>query len=170
METQVLSLKKEALFSLAQFLAMVFLMSFVPALIHNQFVTGPMVNAILFLSTYFFSLRDSLLLAMLPSIFAALSGLLNPALVPMVPNIIISNFILIISFKNLKDKNYWLAVLTSSFLKFVFLFLSSSIFMNLFFKKDLPAKIAQTMSWPQLATALAGGVIAYFILKKLNRK
>ncbi len=170
METKVLAIPKEKLLSVAQFLSMAGLMSFLPMLIHNQFATGPIVNAILYISTYFFSLKDCFVLALLPSIFAAISGLLNPALIPMVPYIIISNFILLACFNYFKKNNYWLAVIVASFSKFIFLFLISSFFMNLFFKKDIPLKIAQAMTWPQLATALIGGAIAYLILLKINKK
>ncbi|HNZ84214.1 MAG TPA: hypothetical protein PLA41_00770 [Candidatus Pacearchaeota archaeon] len=170
METRISAISKEKISSLPGFLMLAGIMSFLPAMIHNQFVTGPIVNAVLYISTYFFSLKDCFLLALLPSIFAAISNLLPSAMIPMLPYIIVSNFILILIFQKIKDKNYWIGVFLASSAKFLFLFLISSFFAGLFFKNTLPLKVSQMMAWPQLATALGGGIIAYFILTKINKK
>ena len=103
-------------------------------------------------------MKDCFLLALLPSIFAAISNLLPSAMIPMLPYIIVSNFILILIFQKIKDKNYWIGVFLASSAKFLFLFLISSFFAGLFFKNTLPLKVSQMMAWPQLATALGGGL------------
>ena len=82
----------------------------------------------------------------------------------------ISNALLIIVFNWLRDKNYWLGVVVSSGLKAIFLFSTSSIVINLLLNKAVASKVAIMMSWPQLITALVGGVLAYFFLRIFNRQ
>lgn len=170
METKVIAIPKEKILSAIRYITAIGFLMLAPLIPgHFQPVSGPIVNAILFLSTYFFVLRDCYLLALIPSLIAAVSGLLPAPLIPMIPYIIVSNFILIFIFAKLKTNNYWLAVIVSSLAKFLFLFSISTFFMQLFFKKELPLKIAQMMSWPQLVTAIVGGIIAYLVLLFLNR-
>jgi len=54
-------------------------------LFHNQFMAGPMVNAVLFIMPFFLGLRDSMLLAMLPSVVALAVGLLPALAAPFLP-------------------------------------------------------------------------------------
>jgi len=53
--------------------------------------------------------------------------------------------------------------------KILFLWSTSTLVVNLVVKKELSATIAGMMSWPQLATALIGGLIAYIFLKSINK-
>ena len=160
METKVLA--KAGLFAI--FLAV----SIFAPFLRNQFITGPIVNALLFLSTAFLGIPAGILLGFLPSVFARIIGLLPAPLLPMIPYIIISNIILVLSFGILRKKSFWPAVFVSSGLKFLFLFLASSLIINFFFKNGLSSKIASMMSWPQLATALFGGVIAFMVFSVLG--
>ena len=57
----------------------------------------------------------------------------------------------------------------ASVLKFIFLFISSSIVVNLIIKTELASRVAGIMSFPQLFTALAGGVIAYFVISRKQK-
>jgi len=65
----------------------------------------------------------------------------------------------------LRKKNFWLGAVSAAFLKFIFLFLSSSFIVSWFIKNSLPQKIITMMTWPQLITALLGAVIAWLFLK-----
>ena len=134
-------------------------------LLKQQFVTGPIVNAVMLISTAYLGTTAGVLIAFLPSFFAAFIGLLPTPLLPMIPYIIAANIIFVLSFGFLKERNFWLAAISASFLMFLFLFLSSSYIINFFIEGTLPAKIAVMMSWPQLITALAGSLIAFFVLK-----
>jgi hypothetical protein len=102
-------------------------------------------------------------------LIALSSGLLPAVLAPMVPFIMVGNSILILVFSNLREKNYWMSAILASFLKFLFLFLSSSIVINLLLKKEIATTVALMMSWPQLFTAIAGSLIAYFFLKGVKK-
>jgi hypothetical protein len=106
----------------------------------------------------------------------ALSGGLLPAILsPVVPFIMIANvlYVLIIEWiysMNKDDfKGYWYGIVMASILKFVFLYFSVTIISRLLIKQELIAKVGQLMSWPQLTTALTGGMIAWIVLKWLKR-
>jgi len=60
-------------------------------------------------------------------------------------------------------------MVAASVLKFIFLFTTSSVVINLLLKKEIATKVAEMMSWPQLLTALGGGVIAYIFLNSLKK-
>lgn len=162
---KTLAIDRRKITSLVQFTALVGISMVVP-LFHQQLITGPVVNAALFVSAIILGAQMGIMVGLIPSVIALSVGTLPPALAPMVPYIMISNAILILTFSFLKDKNYWLAVILSSFLKFLFLFTASSIVINLLLKKELANSVAIMMSWPQFLTALAGGVLAWIFFKK----
>jgi len=138
-------------------------------LFHNQFITGPIVNATLLIAVALLGVRDGLLIGLIPSSIALATGLLPAVLAPMIPFIIVGNAILVVTFGFLKGKNYWLGVISGSVLKFVFLFGTSSIVTGLLLNQQLAANVAVMMSWPQLVTALAGGLLAYGFLQSTKK-
>lgn len=150
--------------NLAIFASLLLAATFAPML-KQQTITGPIVNAILFASVVLLGTKPALLIGTLPSLFAVYFGFHSPLMAPLIPFIITANAILIISFSFLKKFNYWLAIISAGFLKFIFLFATSSVIIKLFIKGPVGQKLAQAMSWPQLITALTGGVIAYLFLK-----
>jgi hypothetical protein len=90
----------------------------------------------------------------------------------MVPFIIFSNAILIIVFSLLKNKYFLRGVVAASFLKFAFLSATSLFVIKFFIPVKVASQVALMMSWPQLFTALSGGILAYFVLgaiKKLEK-
>jgi len=135
----------------------------------QQVFTGPLVNASFFVGVALLGTEATLLLGLLPSLFALSIGLLPSVLAPMIPFIMTGNAILILAFGYLRSKNYWLGAIVGSFLKFVFLFASSQIVINLIIKKSVATKAVMMMSWPQLLTALGGAIIAYLFLKGTKR-
>ena len=169
MEKSIVLIKSTAIRKTAIFSILIGVSILLPAFVHSQSVTGPIVNAILFLSTAVFAPEIAILAGLLPSLVALSSGLLPAPLAPIVPFIMISNTILILSFNYLKNKNFWLGVVGASILKFLFLFGTSTLVMNLLLKKELARQVSLMMSWPQFLTALAGGVIAYFLLKAARK-
>lgn len=134
-----------------------------------QMVTGPMVNAILFIATVVLGWRKAISIAFLPSILAFAVGLLPTVLGPMIPFIMLSNMVLVMVFHNLWRRNYWLGVGVASVAKFILLFVVSQFLFQIIFQQKLAQAVAATMSWPQLYSALIGGVIAYIFLKMVKR-
>ena len=160
--------------SIAQFAGLASIAMFLPFILHIQWITGPIVNAILILTLLKFGFRNAIVLATVPSLMALSGGLLPIILAPVVPFIMISNMILIScvdwAYNNFEDnrKGYWFGVLLGASLKFVFLFLSVNIISGLLIRQELAVKVAQMMSWPQLYTALLGGVIAWGVWKRIK--
>ena len=128
----------------------------------NQFITGSIVNATLLVAVAS--------LGMIPSSIAVAVGLLPPVLAPMIPFIIVGNAILVVTFGYLRQRNYWLGLVSGSILKFAFLLGTSSIVISLLLNQNLASSVAVMMSWPQLVTALAGGMIAYGVLRGLRKQ
>jgi len=142
---------------------------FLAPMFHNQLFTGPLVNAALFIAVYFLGLKDALLLGAIPSLIAYFVGLLPAPLGPMIPYIIISNFIMVTIFYYLREKNYWLGVFMASFLKYIFLYATSYILIDFVAKGAQAKTVAAMMSWPQFSTAVAGGFLAFIFLKWIRR-
>jgi hypothetical protein len=143
---------------LAWTIAFVFAAVVSPALLahtpQNQWITGTIVNAILFLAVWRVGAVNAAFCAALPSSIALMRGLLPASIAVFVPHIILSNLIMISIFYAAK-KRPLLGVLAASLAKFAFLFGITFLF---------SAKLAEPfifmLQWPQLATALAGGLIA----------
>jgi hypothetical protein len=163
---KILSLKKETILILMQFAALIGVATMAP-LFKQQIITGSLVNATLFIATILFGIKGAILVGLLPSFISLSTGLLPPALIPMIPFIIMGNAIMIITFNYLKEKNYWLGIILSASLKFIFLLGFSTMIFDLFFPGRISSVIITMMSWPQLITALIGGLLAYTFSKKL---
>ena len=65
--------------------------------------------------------------------------------------------------------NYGIALFFGAGAKYLFLFFTSSIVINLLLKQELAIKVAQMLSWPQFFTALIGGALAWGVLKILKK-
>lgn len=168
-KTTTLKLSRAHILPLITFTTLIGVATVAP-LFHYQPVTGPIVNATLFIAAATLGPQSAILIGLIPSMIALSAGLLPAVLAPMIPFIMLSNAILIMTFSALKKKNYWLNIAIGSTLKFLFLFATSSIVINLLIKKEIAEKVALIMSWPQLLTALAGGVIAYPIIRLMKKK
>ena len=163
--TEVLTITKG---SVLTFVALLGIASAAP-LLHNQFVAGPIVNATLLIATVLLGVRGGILIGLIPSTIALSTGLLPAVLAPMIPFIIVGNAILVVTFGYLRDKNYWLALVSGSILKFAFLFGTSGVVISLLLNQKIASSVAMVMSWPQLATALAGGLVAYGFLRGIKK-
>jgi thiamine transporter ThiT len=167
-ETKILTINKEKTLVLAKFGILLAIALIVP-FIKQQAITGSIVNAVLFVSTVLLGVEAGILIGLIPSVISLSVGLLPAILAPMIPFIILGNAILVVIFSYFKEKNYWLGMFLGSALKFLFLFNASSIVINLLLKKEIAGRVAAMMSWPQLFTALSGGLIAYFVLRAMKK-
>ncbi len=140
-----------------------------PAFFHNQWITGPLINATLLLATVLVGPTEAVLLGLMPSTMAFLGGLLPLPLAPMLPFIMIGNAIMVMTFHTVRPKNYWGAVGLAALLKFAFMHGSVVFLLSRMMDGNLTAKLAVMMSWPQLFTAIIGGTIAYGFLKPLKK-
>ena len=116
----ILANKNDLAKRLALFSVLVGIAVLVPAFIHIQAITGPIVNATLFLAAVLLAPEIAILVGLLPSLIALSSGLLPAPLTPMIPFIMVGNTILILVFHHSRKRNFWLGIGLSSLLKFLF--------------------------------------------------
>ena len=153
----------------AVFTALLALSVVVPSLIHSQYVTGPLVNAMLILAVVLLGPFEAVMIGIIPSAVALSSGLLPLPLAPMVPFIMISNALLIGLFASLYKSNFAVGVIIGGLVKFAFLYAIVTWLMQTMLSGALVSKLAIMMGYPQFLTALAGGIIAYLILKGIKK-
>lgn len=141
---------------------------FLPSVIHQQAITGPIINAVLLLSSLLLGPSTAMMIGLIPSVVALSRGLLPAPLAPVVPFIMISNALYIFVFSQLKAKNFATAVVAASIIKFSLLHFVSQFLLASLLPSKFLTPAANMMSWPQLVTALAGGFIAWVIINSTN--
>ncbi|NTW14845.1 MAG: iron hydrogenase [Candidatus Moranbacteria bacterium] len=139
------------------------------SLVFSQPVTGSFVNAALFLSAAFFGMRkESYLLATVPSLVAISTGQLPIVFASMVPFIMAGNLLLVF-LADLGFRRNWsfpaVAALSAIAKSALLLAVGLSFSVTLFRGLPIAAKVPTMFGWLQLATALAGAVVAYPILR-----
>ncbi len=164
MLTRSLTISKPQIVSLIQF-GTILAISLIAPVFHFQLITGPIVNACLFIATALLGAQAGIMLGLLPSLIALSIGTLPTPLAPMIPFIMVSNAIMVTTFFYLKNSKFSIAVIAASILKFIFLLSTSYIVIHLITQKPIAQTASQMMSWPQLITALSGGLIAFAFLK-----
>ncbi len=167
-QIKIIALNKQSVLSLVRFAILLAIATLAP-LFHFQPITGPIVNAVFFIAVALVGAQNTVLIGLLPSLIALSTGLLPALLAPMIPFIMVSNIILIITFSYFKERNFFAAVVVSSVLKFLFLASTSQIVVHLITQKIIAQKAALMMGWWQLITALIGGIIAYFALRIIKK-
>lgn len=128
-----------------------------------QPVTGPLINMMLLVSASLVGCLGASLIGVLTPWIAFMRGILPPPLAPMIPFIIVGNIVLVLSFYFLGKKNKYIGIITGAILKF--LVLAGGVK----FVAGLPPNVAKVMQVPQLLTALAGGLLALFFIKIIER-
>jgi hypothetical protein len=134
----------------------------------NQLITGSIVNALLFISASMFGLETAFLLCLIPSLISLYTGLLPLAIAPMIPFIMTGNAILVLIFYTFGKKKFWSGAVPAAFVKYIFIYsvgmlLASSIL------KGAAKNVMLMISWPQLATAIAGAAIAFLFLRLIKK-
>jgi hypothetical protein len=151
---------------IAWFVGLLAVVVVVPHYVHNQFITGPIVNAVLFTAAITVGVGNAILIGLFPSVVALVSGLLPAPLAPMIPFIMISNAIMVLTFSYIKRVNYWGGIMSATLFKYAFLYFTSTIVVGLISNHNIAVKAAATMmAWPQIVTAIVGGIIAFGVLK-----
>jgi len=128
-----------------------------------QFITGPLVNTVLYLATMIVGWQGGILIGIFTPVIAAMRGILPPPLAPLIPFIALGNAILVILFFWLKSKNKIFGIIIASLVKFLVLVSAVRLLVQ------VPPAVAQMMSFPQLVTALAGGFIALLVMNIFKR-
>ncbi len=155
--------------SLAWSLALISVACLAP-FFHYQPITGPIINATLFLAALFLSLPAAFSIAIIPSLIAISVGTLPAIAAPLLPAIMVSNMVLIAIFAWLKRKNYFLAMISASLVKFAFLTALGFSIANLIGSTPILKVATNMLSWAQLFTALTGGLLAWGVWKRVLGK
>lgn len=140
-----------------------------PLILHEQWITGPIVNALLVATTLRIGAKQAFLLAIIPSSAALATGTLPIILSPTIPVIIIGNMLLISGIQRLK-KTPFLGVLFGSVIKFIWLTIASQWILQFFLSESVLGKVSTMLSWPQLATAIIGGFFTIGLIHILKQK
>ena len=150
--------------ALAETAGVMFLTLLVPILLAhtagNQWIVGPAVNAGLFWLAFRVGIGNAFLVAFLPSLIALSRGMLPPQTIALVPFIILGNLALILTANTLRKK-VKTGILLASILKASIIVLPAMLILP-------KASLALVFAWPQLITALLGGVIFYIASKKIT--
>ncbi len=140
---------------------------------YNQFIVGPIVNAVLIIATYtagFWSGTSVAILAPLVSAFTNKAAI-APLIIAFSPFIILGNFIIVLAFYLLHKKNRIAGVAAGAVCKFAFLYASITVFTNLVeMKPQIAEKLNGMFSWLQLLTAVIGGILALIVIKLAGKQ
>ena len=136
------------------------LASLFPALHLPQYITGSVVNFTLIVATYVLGTWGGVVVGCFTPWVAFASGLMPVAFLP--PIIMVGNAVYTLIFGLLKRYG-WTGKITGiavgAALKFLFLSFAVTHLVK------APPKLIQMLSFPQLFTALAGGIVALIVIK-----
>ena len=147
----------------------------IPALRLPQPVTGPLVNALLILTALSAGPQAAVAVGLITPLNALFNGVLPLPMMVLIPFIALGNCMYAVVFSALRTRSYWLGIAAGAALKFALLYAASTwlvkLVTELLFGKALalPPSADYSMQWPQLATALAGGVLAYALATGYRR-
>jgi hypothetical protein len=159
---------------LAMFGLLLTLALLIPALGWPQPVTGPLVNALLLITVETLGLWPAIGLGMVTPLGGLLHGVLPLPLAVMIPFIMLGNATLVAVYNALRARNRWVALGVAAAAKFALLYGVVTFLVARPIELALsgpartvlmPVAIVNMMSWPQLITALAGGLLAFAVLR-----
>jgi hypothetical protein len=140
----------------------------IPQLGLPQAITGPLVNALLILTVETAGIGPAVLVGLTTPLSALAHGVLPLPLMVMIPFIGIANAVLSTIYGALRTRSRWLALAAGAVLKFAWLYGVTSWLIAYPLQiaisgaaqpVALPPALVSMMQWPQLVTALAGGLI-----------
>lgn len=143
----------------------------------GQLITGSIVNMTLIIAGVLVGYSSGLAIAIISPIIASFIGI-GPKVVELVPVIIIGNIVIVLVvafFFRLAYKNKGIAsagiglggIIIGAIAKFIVLWSSAAKILPALGINVMPPVI-KMMSWPQVITATAGGILAFIILPTLR--
>jgi len=129
-----------------------------------QLVTGTLVNGMLLISAGYVGMWSGVIIGLFTPVLAFVFGIMK--FPPMMPFIMIGNALYVLVFTGMKNKP--VGMVLGSLVKF--LWLSASVYYMLpLFGVKAPAVLVEMFTFPQLATAVMGGVLALLVLGLLKK-
>lgn len=159
-------------------LALLIAVQVVTAGFGNTFITGSLVNLVLIVSVMIAGLTSGLAVALLSPLFAYFFGI-GPIFWQIVVCIAIGNALLVLCWSLIAGRKrensltiYLVATIIAAFFKFIFLYFSIvKLVVPVILQIPAPqAKIVSAaFSYPQLITAIIGGILATMIVPILTK-
>lgn len=131
----------------------------------GQYVTGTGINTVLITAVGICGLPWAAAIGLMTPVLAVLLGVQPPATVVLVPFIIAGNIIYSALFSIIRKYNDYIAILAAALAKFALLYTAANAIVS-----KLPAPVKLAFSFPQLITAISGGVIALVILRAAKKR
>jgi len=129
-----------------------------------QLITGTLVNGMLLISAGYVGMWSGVIIGLFTPVLAFLFGIMK--FPPMIPFIMIGNALYVLVFSGMRNKP--IGMVLGSLVKF--LWLSASVYYMLpLFGVKAPAALVEMFTFPQLATAVMGGVLALLVLGLLKK-
>lgn len=165
----------------ALLLAVLILAQYIGSLFGGQFIgqliTGSIVNMTLIIAGVLVGYSSGLAIAIISPIIANFIGI-GPKLVELVPVIILGNIVIVLAvtfFFRLANNNKGIVsvgislggIIIGAVAKFIVLWSSAAKILPALGVNVMPP-IIKMMSWPQIITATAGGILAFIILPTLR--
>lgn len=153
---------------LAVLIVVQLILRFIPDPVSRQLVTGSLVNFILLFSFVLVDLYSGVIIGLISPVLAFFVGI--QGFPPIIPFIMLGNAVYVAVFALISGKKpNWIQTILGftlgALLKFALLALAAKYLVS------APAPIAQAMSFPQLITALIGGVLVSLVhIKKIFRR
>lgn len=132
----------------------------------SLFIIGSAINACLLIALETTGIKAALLLAVLAPVIAFLQQAL-PLPVFMVP-VAVTNICYVLVYQVIATYNRWLSIGIASLTRMAVLYFSSTWAFAIVDLPDKQASILKTaMSWPQLITGIAGGLLCVSVIKRI---
>jgi len=129
-----------------------------------QLITGTLVNGMLLISAGYVGMWSGVIIGLFTPVLAFLFVIMK--FPPMIPFIMIGNALYVLVFSGMRNKP--VGMVLGSVVKF--LWLSASVYYMLpLFGVKAPAALVDMFTFPQLATAVMGGVLALLVLGLLKK-
>ncbi|NMA66325.1 MAG: ECF transporter S component [Clostridiaceae bacterium] len=139
---------------------------------HNNFIVGPIVNAILLVATHITGILGGIIISVVAPLVSALTNKapIAPIILAFSPFIIGGNIVYVLLYALIKNRNSILGIAVGSVVKAAFLYASVKAFLY-FMKINEPVATTLTtlFSWPQLLTAVIGGAIALAVIPAVKK-
>lgn len=142
----------------------------------SLFIVGSLVNGSLLVTTHMVGLNSGIIISIITPVVAFFQGhLAFPVLIPIVA---LGNIILVFLYHILRKKSQWIALISGALIKTVFLYFAIVHFaLPVLIVPTIPTKQAEVLlkvmsfnfSWPQIITAMIGGILAFSIIPVLTK-
>jgi hypothetical protein len=146
----------------------------IPAFGWPQPITGTLVNALLLVTVELLGVGPAIALGALTPLGGLMHGVLPLPMAVMIPFIMLGNATFVSLYAALRGRNRFAALGVAAVAKFAALYGAVTLLAVRPLELTLggaaravamPAALINMMSWPQLVTALAGGLLAFALLR-----